>query len=301
MKRFLFAAGLIAVLAQPGAAAACANFTASAPPLRYDPLSSAPVAPQPVNMMVTRQQQAGPDVVGVRFQFVDPMRGGPVFRLGSQGPVYEIIENGRAVIVGATSATLMAANSVTLQFGVAGQGDTVSAPGLRLEMEPAQNVAADNYVANLDVRYECLYADGAVSASMIQPNGLNLTALVPNLISVNLAGGGKAGVIDFGGFQRSIQRAFVSVRSTGPYRVTTQSANGGVMRIDGMTGDNASIAYTLSLDGRAIGAVGDRLFQPAGAGGVDMLLEAALQDDITQKRAGLYRDEVTVTFTPSGI
>lgn len=301
MKRFLFATSLIAVLSQPGVAAACANFTVTAPPLRYDPLSSTPVAPQPVNVIVTRQAQAGPAVVGVRFQFVDPMRGGPVFRLGSQGPVYDIMENGRVVIVGATSATLTAANSVAVQFAEAGPGDTVSAPGLRLEMEPAQNVAADFYIANLDVRYECHYADGGVSASMIQPNGLNLTALVPNLISVNLAGGGKAGVIDFGGFQHSTQRAFVSVRSTGPYRVTTQSTNGGEMRTAGMTGENASIAYSLSLDGHPIGAVSSRLFQPAGAGGVDMLLQAALVDDISQKRAGLYRDEVTVTFTPSGI
>ncbi|MCS6622540.1 hypothetical protein N0B44_06440 [Roseibacterium beibuensis] len=301
MKRFLSAAGLIATLAQPGVAAACATFTVTAPPLRYDPLSSTPAAPQPVNVIVTRQAQVGPAVVGVRFQFVDPMRGGPIFRLGSQGPVYDIIENGRVVVVGATSATLTAANSVAVQFADAGHGDVVGAPGFRLEMEPAQNVAADFYIANLDIRYECRYADGGVSASMVQPNGLTLTALVPNLISVNLAGGGKAGVIDFGGFQRSTQRAFVSVRSTGPYRVTTQSANGGVMRIAGMTGENASIAYSLTLDGHAIGAASHRLFQPAGAGGADMLLQAALVDDISQKRAGLYRDEVTVTFTPSGI
>lgn len=301
MKRSLFAACVAAALLQPCAAAACAAFTASAPPIRYDPLSSASVPPQPVNMIVTRQPQAGPAVIGVRFQFVAPLQPGPLFRLGSQGPVYDIVEGGRRVIVGAASGLLASSNAVTVQFGDAGQGDTVAAPGLRLEMEPAQSVAADHYLANLDVRYECLYADGAVSASMIQPNGLSLSALVPNLISVNLAGGGRAGIIDFAGFERSSQRAFVSVRSTGPYRVTTHSANGGVMRIAGSTAANSAIAYSLSLDGHPIGAAAERLFQPAGAGGVDMLLEASLREDISQKRAGLYRDEVTVTFTPSGV
>lgn len=301
MKRSLFIACALAALVQPGIASACASFVASAPPLRYDPLSGVPLPPQPVTLIVTRQPQSGPAVAGVRVQFVDPLRGGPAFTLGSQGPVYEIVQDGRRIVVGAASGFLTSANSVLLTFDEPGQGDTVAAAGLRLEMEPAQNVAADNYAANLDVQYECLYADGAVSASMIQPGGLRLTALVPNLISVNLAGGGKAGVIDFGGFQRSTQRAFVTVRSTGPYRVATQSANGGVMRIAGMTGENSSIAYSLSLDGHPIGSTGERLFQPAGAGGVDMLLEAALRDDVSQKRAGLYRDEVTVTFTPSGV
>lgn len=302
MKRYMFALGLLgASAAIPAEAFGCVTVSASAPSLRYDPLSLSTIPAEPISLTFVRQPQTTGYVSGVRYQLASPFQFGPIFTIGTQGPRFDIESHGGTVLAGQTNTPLTPANSAIVEFGDSDASNMRSADALRLHLEPGLAVASDDYVSRLNLRYECVFSDGTVSAVMERQNVLSLTAVVPNLISVNLAGGGKSGVIDFGDFQQTIQSAEVQVRSTGPYRVTTSSTNLGSMKLEGGLPGHPTIPYNLYLDGHAIGAATARTYQPAGAHGIRLPLEAEVTSDLRSYRAGLYKDEVTVTFTPSGL
>ena len=123
------------------------------------------------------------------------------------------------------------------------------------------------------------------------------------MLSANVAGATARGEIDFLDFavrDRSLQ---VSVRSTGPWRVTARSVNGGVMLRDQarLTGDPADrIRYAASFDGEPIGVDGasSQLMARAGLLGRQIPLDIQVEDT-QSKRAGAYADTLLLTLSPA--
>jgi hypothetical protein len=92
----------------------------------------------------------------------------------------------------------------------------------------------------------------------------------------------------------------VNVYSTGPFTVKIDSDNDSRMMLDGAShpGRDGQIGYGLSFDGLPV-RLGNRIhLHRTGIGGAGFPL-VAFTNDVSGKRAGIYRDTLTVTITPT--
>src|SRR5690606_17874895 len=92
----------------------------------------------------------------------------------------------------------------------------------------------------------------------------------------------------------------VNVRSTGPYRISARSLNGGQMLREGATAPQASdrIAYEARLDGQLLQPDSTALrMERAGLLGHRFSLDVEVEP-VDDKRAGLYADTLLLTLTP---
>jgi hypothetical protein len=125
---------------------------------------------------------------------------------------------------------------------------------------------------------------------------------VPNVLSANVAGASASGEIDFFNFDTLTRSLQLSVRSTGPYRVTAASLNGGALVREGasVADDADRIAYQASVGGQPVGSdIGTALSMPrAGLAGQQLPLEVTV-DDVSDNRAGKYADTLLLTFEPA--
>ncbi|HEY1750666.1 MAG TPA: hypothetical protein VGG29_05350 [Caulobacteraceae bacterium] len=293
-----------------GAAAACVNFSGASISVTYDPLSgqSRSDLVQPISLTAARQT-ASPEPSAVVGQFV-AQSGQSQFRLGGHdGPVYTVVTNdGTTVIVGQSAPPLQQLQYFAVGFPNSPTHVTETVGGLKLVVPGGQDVAAGTYQESLSVQYRCLagghddvqtHGDAATQSAV-----LPVTITVPNKISANLAGGQSRGQIDFGDFDQLSHRVSIQVRSTGPYDLLISSDNNGKMLLDhapkGADADSTSIGYKLSYGGAAVSLGSQGRFDRTGVAGDDLDL-VVTADPVAKKRAGEYRDTLTVTFTPASI
>ena len=119
------------------------------------------------------------------------------------------------------------------------------------------------------------------------------------MLTASLAGGSTTSTIDFGDFSTVSKTGLVNVYSTGPFSLQIASTNNGVMKLQGSPVDsaNAAVSYSINFNGTPI-AVGDTArFARTGIGGAGLPLQITTEQP-TAKRAGTYRDSLTLTFTP---
>lgn len=131
---------------------------------------------------------------------------------------------------------------------------------------------------------------------------ISQTMVVPSSASLNMAGGGVGGTIDFGttlasGAQQSVN---LNVNATTPFEVTMDSNHDGVLKLGDDPASSSEISYTTTLAGQLISqtsAYSDPT--PTGTGGNDSTLEFTVtMGDTTAQRAGLYKDTITLTVQP---
>ena len=129
-----------------------------------------------------------------------------------------------------------------------------------------------------------------------------MSVAVPNVLSASVAGATAHGEIDFLDFSALTRSLQVSVRSTGPYRVTARSENGGVMVRDGSGGslETDRIPYVATLEGGAIDARGaSAVVMPrAGLVGRQFPLSVTVEG-VENNRAGRYADTLYLTLEPA--
>ena len=159
------------------------------------------------------------------------------------------------------------------------------------------DLAAGVYRESFTVRFRC----GSDQMSADESYGVvSVQIVVPNVLSANLAGASTRGQIDFSDFAMLERSLNLSVRSTGPYRISARSLNGGEMRREGAAapGPADRIAYETRLDGDVLPVTGSSLkMNRAGLVGRQFSLDVAVEP-VGDKRAGLYADTLLVTLTP---
>jgi spore coat protein U-like protein len=302
-------AACAAVMPAGAAVAGCATFRASSLALQYDPLGAQANSDlvEPVSLQVQRQP-GSPLPTAVAGQFVD-RHGQIVFKLGGAGPAFTVRSNeGLFVIVGNTVTPLQPFRYFATGFPASPAKVTRPVSGLQFIIPAGQDVPAGTYQESIDIQFRCLTGPGddvqRHADITTQTAVLPVTIIVPNKISANLAGGQTHGVIDFQDFAQLSHRASIQVRSTGPYNLLISSENSGKMLLEkppaGASGPSTSIAYSLTYGGTAIALGAPTSFGRTGVIGqsVDLTVTA---ESVGQKRAGDYRDTLTVTLTPASI
>jgi len=292
----LFVLSLVLMAAVPAMAnSSCASFTASDINVTYDPLGTQGVSQviQPITLNVTRN--SGRSSSSVIAQFVD-WDSNMTLRIGSRGPIYTIEDN-NIVVTNNHSAALLPNQYFSYTFSRGKTLGTIS--GLRFFIDPGQDIPAGIYDETLDVRYRCPSGPSDYSSEW-QSNVLHVSVNVPSKLVANLSGGSTSGTLDFGDFNDHARGAMVNVYSTGPFTVKVDSDNYGHMVLDGVSHPDRDtrIDYGLSFAGFPV-RLGNRMhFFRTGIGGAGFPL-VAFTNDVRGKRAGTYRDTLTVTITPT--
>lgn len=161
-----------------------------------------------------------------------------------------------------------------------------------------QVVPAGTYTDTVDLR---LFEAG--TNTLLDTRALALTAAVDASVSINLAGANVSSphsyTMDFGvletGETKSVQ---IQVRSNQRFRLDVTSAHGGRMQLTPPSG-SWWVDYLATLDGRTL-QFPDSLgpFDATTVNGANLQFQVTI-GEVADKRAGTYRDEVTISIVPA--
>jgi hypothetical protein len=284
---------MVGVVTAAAAQAGCASFTAPPISVSYDPLGAQGSAQivQPITLTAASDSGSPTAVMG---QFVDQNSGS--LRIGTGGPLYTIMRSYNRVVV-PLGVTFNPSFAFDYDFMSVGTRKAEMIPGVNFYIDPGQDVAAGVYRENFDLQYQC----SSSTATETQSGVLQIVVNVPSTLTASLAGGSTAGTLDFGDFSSLTRTAMVGVYSTGPYAISFSSANARAMKLQNpppgaVNSSNAQIPYVVSFAGAALSG-GTTHFPRTGVGGTSLPLTVTV-DPALDKRAGVYHDVITVTFTP---
>lgn len=299
----LFAAAA-AAFAQPALAQCVTVDPVIVPQIRADPLEMGGSTDliQPLQLTFRR---AGVETtpLTVRYQIIDD-DSSSITRVGlSQGPVVDWSSSDSSRSIGA----LRYESYALLRTGVAslaGDDLAVQRPVTLRLTDVRSDIPAGVYREQFTVRYWCEVEETGVPYEAT--GAISVSVAVPNVLSASIAGTSRRGEIDFMDFatlSRSIQ---ISVRSTGPYRVTARSANGSVLMREGAVASGRPsdrISYHAQLAGEpldvATGGEGNARVMPrAGLSGRLIPLDVSV-DTVAGKVAGLYSDTIYLVMAPA--
>jgi spore coat protein U-like protein len=276
----------------------CARFTASDIDVTYDPLGAQGTNQivRPLSLRVARNSGSGSSTVIA--QFVD-WDSNATLRIGSRGPIYTI-EGNNTVVTNRYNAALLPNQYFAHTFQSKKSDMYESVNGLQFFIDPGQDIPAGVYDETLNVQYRCLNGSLFDHSTDWQSGVLHVSVNVPSKLVANLSGGSTSGTLDFGDFNDHVRGAMVNVNSTGPFTVSIDSDNYGHMVLDGMAhpGHDARIDYGLSFNGFPTRLGSQMHFFRTGIGGAGFPL-VVYTNDLLGKRAGTYRDTLTVTVTPT--
>lgn len=302
MRRVLKATVIAAtVFAAPAAWAQCATIDpVVVPEVRLDPMDAAGSATlaQPFTL-IFRRATVGKQAIQIRYQILDE-DSAIQSRVGvSDGPVVGWQSNDSNRDIGGLRNQAYALMNSGLV--VMAEDDVASQRQMMLRLTDLRSdLRSGVYREQFTVRYWC--DSEGVTAPFESVAVVGVSVAVPNVLSASVAGASVRGEIDFFDFTALARTLQVSVRSTGPYRVTAQSLNGGFMRREGSAGSDASdrIHYEASLDGQEIRVGGEAgIAMPrAGLIGHQLSLEVAVQT-VQGNRAGPYTDTLLLTLEPA--
>ncbi|MDX6749169.1 hypothetical protein SH611_05060 [Geminicoccaceae bacterium 1502E] len=291
-RRLLPLAVLAASLAQAApTAAACLGIVVDsglAPTTDYDPFAAA----DQVLDRTLRVRNTGSETCSFRLAFqrqpADPATlGGDL--------AYTLTEEDDTPLLDDRLAT--SAPERYLETGPLAQGDEASLTW-RWRLGRGQIVTPGARADTVELR---LYEAGA--ASMLDSKTLTLQATVVSSMGMNLAGADVtapyAYTMDFGtlvtGARREVQ---IEVRSNQRYELTVLSEHDGRMRLDAPY-DQWTVDYEATLDGLLLSfpsTVGPH--EPTTLAGTSLPFAVTI-GDTGSKRAGLYRDEITISIVPA--
>ena len=180
-------------------------------------------------------------------------------------------------------------------------GENSKDAGIRLFVKNLQDdLPAGVYREQYTIRYWCGDPNATVPNEL--SGNISVTLRVPNVLSANVAGGSRRGEIDFLDFATLSRSLSISVRSTGPYKVTARSLNGGTMVRQGASSNAQAdrITYLLRFGGQAMTPDSGAGFSypRAGLQGLQIPLDVTVED-VSGKRAGTYSDTVMLTLAPA--
>jgi hypothetical protein len=298
LKATVFAAS---VLAAPNAWAQCVSIDPTmVPDIRLDPMNATGSAElvQPFTLTF-RRAMVDNQPIQLRYQILDE-DSAVQSRVGaSEGPVAVWQSHDSSRDVGGLrnqSYALMNSSLVLI-----GQDEAASQRQIMLRLTDLRSdLHSGIYREQFTVRYWC--DSEGVTPPFESVAVVGVSVVVPNVLSASIAGASAQGEIDFLDFSSLDRRLQISVRSTGPYRVTAKSLNSGFMLREGSAGTDASdrIRYDATLGGQSIG-VGEEAavtMPRAGLAGRQLPLGVAVQD-VGSNRAGAYTDTLLLTLAPA--
>ncbi len=164
-------------------------------------------------------------------------------------------------------------------------------------IEPGRFAQPGTYTDLINVSAQ-LYSIENGSYTLLQTAPVSISYKVQEAFSVNIAGGGLATTVDFGALAANAQRlVMIQARSNLRYNLAVASDNKGVLVLTPpVAGHNWSVPYTAALDGQSLNLSGAALTQtitPTTIAGDNHTLAVTI-GDTSKKRAGIYKDVITV-------
>lgn len=137
------------------------------------------------------------------------------------------------------------------------------------------------------------------SAEQLHARTLRLSITIPAHLSINIAGAGVQKTIDFGelieGDRKQIR---IETRSNQRYQLDVVSRNGGFLAM-APPYQASRVLYAVVLNGKAL-KLPDTIGPFAGTGLAGSQFDVGFTiGDVRNRRAGLYRDEVTIEIRPA--
>ncbi|MCC7267272.1 MAG: hypothetical protein IT546_08015 [Caulobacteraceae bacterium] len=271
------------------------------PPVRIDALdASGPGELAQPFVLTFRRTGVGTDPIALRYQIVDE-DSSVRSRVGlTRGPIVEWQSPDSSRYIGSSRSeaySLLRSGQIVLEKNQqAVQRDVV----LRLVDLRNEDFAAGVYREQFTVRFWC--GDNEQTIPFETQGAIAVSVAVPNVLSANVAGASAAGQIDFQDFALRSRTLQISVRSTGPYRVTARSLNGGELRRETAVSATSAdrIRYVAALDGEALAVDGGsaQVQARAGLAGRQMPLEVNVES-VADKHAGTYADTLLLTLMPA--
>ena len=294
MRYFLATAATACALMLSGAPAqACVDVQArQAGQLVYDPTSAFPLRER---ILVTLRASEGcgqdaDDGIGV-------IAIGFTKRLGTT-LVLEVIEKGLNVLSSDDRFDRSVSYDFTGQKTAVVEFDLIVARGQRIRDKKVE----------LDLVYSLADPACANAACRAAPREERVPVVfnveMMSIARIALSGGRRNGVLDFGTLTTNEQKQIaVDVTSTTPFKVTFDSEHDGKMLLNGGDPSKAeeTVPYALTLNGQPVSDDVDYEDSSAtGTGGQALaLMLVATILDASAKRAGEYRDVVTIRIEPS--
>lgn len=289
-----------AMLAAPPAAATCESavqINPSVRPLPYDPFEAGDTVMQ--GSILVRQD--GPEPCPLRLGFyrspdVDISMRQTSGASSGNGPLrYDLTSNGRRLIADWPQNSKPPIFVIVPPVGHSGQAAEVT---YQLRIPRGQLAAPGRYTDEVELRvYEVNGKD------LLALRVLILEAEVSSVVSLNLVGADVSSpysyTMDFGTLESGERRSIgIEARSNGRYRLEVRSREGGVLRL-APPFDDWTVDYAASIAGQAVNfpaSLGS--FSPTAASGAVLPLQVVI-GDVARKRAGVYRDEITVSIEPA--
>jgi hypothetical protein len=289
-RPLLCSVGIAAFLAGHGGAwASCSGrMTANPPPAAdYNPFA-------PADLVRTGRvtiENRGDEPCLFRLDFAlnpVPASAGQTLEFELRGPAGDMLAASgfdRKAAAGSTAGPLAAGESLDLNYELRLVAGQMRPPGQHeLAFELTLREAATM---------------GLQRAAILDRAAVSVMVSVADRIGVNIAGGGLFKTIDFGELREGDRRrVLIEVRGNRNFVLEATSRNGGVLAMDAPH-QRWRIVYTVSLDGARIdppGRVGP--FAPTSLAG--RTVEAAFTiGETSNKRAGLYTDEIVIEIKPA--
>jgi hypothetical protein len=290
MKRVLCLMVTAAAILPNSARATCAGLidttTAVVSGRQYDPFSATPVADTYTVRITSKASKA------CNFALVFSALPGPR-QLGGTLSYTLTNLNGHSLIVAEPPADEPGSSLSTSNLGANATADL----SFLIKMARGQFAAPALYADSITIR---LYAveDGRYQLHDTKP--LSFSYTVPQILSVTVGNAAPGGAMQFGELVQGAQRSVaIQARSNVSYRFNVSSDNRGVLLLDPPVSTQAwSVPFAAAVDGYAVdlsGPVGSTtVLAPATPIGGDNHVLAVTIGDVSKRRAGIYRDVITV-------
>jgi hypothetical protein len=168
-----------------------------------------------------------------------------------------------------------------------------------VKMPAGQMLASGNYDQQIEINLTgTTGAEPPPNAPPSDTASISLATAVQDYFGLNIAGAGTMKTIDFGELtQGESQRVVVEARSNTNFTLKAYSANRGVLAM-APPYETWQIPYSLSIDGSTVALPSEvGPFSVTSIAGHSFNLDFTV-GDVSQKRAGLYSDEITIEILP---
>jgi hypothetical protein len=186
-----------------------------------------------------------------------------------------------------------------------------------LNIPPSQTVSADYYIAlprgqyawpgsyydnDVKLALHSRSSQGAINADALDIDDLVIQQQVMASVGINVAGGGLTTTLNFGELASGKERSvFLQTRANHAYQLALRSTNGSRLKLDPeVPGQIWSIPYSLRVNSQSVSLQAVALLgrsRPSDWGGEESHALSFRIEDAGDRRAGLYRDTVTVEIS----
>jgi hypothetical protein len=181
-------------------------------------------------------------------------------------------------------------------------------------IQPSQTVSADYYITlprgqyawpgsyydnDAKLALHSRTSQGAINAGALDVDDLRIEQRVMASVGINVAGGGLTTTLNFGELANGKERSvLLQTRANHAYQLALRSTNGSRLKLDPeVPGQTWSIPYSLRVNSQSVSLHAVALLgrsRPSDWGGEESHALSFRIEDAGDRRAGLYRDTVTV-------